>query len=136
MLKLSILYFPFVQTYKVKKTISLDGAPAACLLLVGSRVWVGSFRAIYICSISTFELELKAHGHTAMIHDLICAQDRIWSCSSDKTIGIWNNNVRTLPFSLTEQSRSEEACSSFNTFLIFIKKAQLLQIIEGHRSRV
>ena len=70
-------------------------APSECAVEVGDdQVWVGTFQSILTFSKSRMVQEKQINGHKGMVHDLVVVNDNIWSCSSDKTIKVWNEDVR------------------------------------------
>ena len=86
-----------LQNYKkIKKNISLGDVPAGCMLTVGDHVWVGTFQTIIVYSLKDFSKICEYKGHQGMIHDMILHDDYVWSCSSDKTIRVWNTSGESI----------------------------------------
>jgi serine/threonine protein kinase len=62
-----------------------------CMLPVGDTIWVGTRNHIYTINADKFIVEGRSRQrHEDHIHALIRVDDTVWSCSSDKSIGIWN----------------------------------------------
>ena len=80
------------QNYRTKKQIALD-SPTECMLQVNDQVWVACFQAIHIFDVKEFQKISTLTGHSGMVHCLILANGKVWSCSSDKTIRIWSLEV-------------------------------------------
>ena len=69
-------------------------SPGGCMIEVEDKVWVGTFSTIEVYSSNDYTKITSLHGHTGMIHDLKRVHDHIWSCSSDKSIRVWDLHVR------------------------------------------
>src|SRR5690606_2714554 len=74
---------------RAKKVLTLQQGPAACMLKVKKNfVWIGSYKNILVYDARTnAPYGVTTKGHQAMVHDLVRVGNRVWSCSSDKTIG-------------------------------------------------
>lgn len=63
------------------------------LLTSSGNVWVSSYQMIHVFSLPDSAKIASLAGHSSMVHSLIQVKDKIWSCSSDKTIKIWTLEV-------------------------------------------
>ena len=68
-------------------------APGECMLEVQNHVWVGSFQQIHVFSAKDFCRLGSLSGHNNMVHCMILVNNTVWSCSSDKTIRVWDFEV-------------------------------------------
>ncbi|KAL6058667.1 Myotubularin-like phosphatase domain [Balamuthia mandrillaris] len=96
------------KKFKMKREIKMpQQQPVTALLSVfDAHVWIASFKAIYIMTSKKPTLVKTLTGHDHMVEDMVRVGSRVWSCSSDKTIRVWND------------------------------LGDCLQVLEGHGSRV
>jgi len=78
------------KTEKCKKVIKLSTPAMSLLLLSGNEVWVGGDRSIHRLGAQSLKSLGSFEAHEHVIHHLIWAEDKVWSCSSDQTIKVWD----------------------------------------------
>jgi len=63
-----------------------------CMTLANNKVWAcGDNKMIAIFDANNGEFEVTVEGHDAKINSIITVGNYIFTCSSDKTIIVWNN---------------------------------------------
>jgi len=65
-----------------------------------SAVLVGSDRLILRYNKNTFKFVDSIEAHSRVVHCMIAVDKRIWSCSSDQTIKLWDPKVTISVFGL------------------------------------
>jgi WD40 repeat protein len=72
-----------------------EGGPCARLALAGGRVWSSSFGTLFVWDAQDYSLvgqHLEHEGHVTAMECLhTAAVCRLWSCSADGTVKIWNS---------------------------------------------
>ena len=86
----NVIHVRSKSNYKrIKKQISMVD-PGGCFLEVNNQIWVGTFANIIVFSSKDFSKLAEFSAHNGMIHDLVRIDENVWSCSSDKTIKVWD----------------------------------------------
>ena len=75
---------------RIKKQLTLLDAPAECLLENNDQVWIGSSAHIIVINKQTYSRDAVLVGHTGTVHGLVKVGNHVWSCSTDKTIRVWD----------------------------------------------
>ena len=83
-------------SFKLKKQLALTEGPGECLLQFHHQIWVGSGSHIVVFDSDTLTKEFTITGHTGTVHGLVSVGNHVWSCSTDKTIRIWDSNGNCL----------------------------------------
>ncbi|KAL6056556.1 Pleckstrin y domain, variant 2 [Balamuthia mandrillaris] len=81
------------KTFKPRQQAKLPNACSSMVVWPDHYVWIGSYRAIMLVNPESLEVEKVLEGHAAIVHQLLRVNDVMWSCSSDKTICVWDRQV-------------------------------------------
>jgi serine/threonine protein kinase/WD40 repeat protein len=95
------------RTGKLRKQVKLDVPVVQCMVLTPDLVWVGADRMILRVHPRNYKVHGFVQGHKRVVHSMVVCGDTVWSCSSDKSIRVWDQVT-----------------------------AQCLNVLEGHTGRV
>eukprot|EP00007_Cunea_sp_BSH-02190019_P005553 CAMPEP_0174232408 /NCGR_PEP_ID=MMETSP0417-20130205/2700_1 /TAXON_ID=242541 /ORGANISM="Mayorella sp, Strain BSH-02190019" /LENGTH=2427 /DNA_ID=CAMNT_0015310457 /DNA_START=88 /DNA_END=7371 /DNA_ORIENTATION=+ len=95
------------RTGKLRKQVKLDVPVVQCMVLAPDMVWVGADRMILRVDPNSYKVHGFVQGHKRVVHSMVVCGDTVWSCSSDKSIRVWDQRT-----------------------------AECLNVLEGHTGRV